>query len=393
MVTNSNSRFVSLLGIVTLTVLMLTFLSSVTTAVFGQTFSVLHDFGSQPGDPLSPQFSGIIAEGRDGNLYSTTPLGGSSRKCKSCGTVFKITPPGTLTVLYSFDGPHGATATGGLMLAKDGNFWGTTAGGGDFLVGTAFKITPRGKLTVLHSFGYEQVPQAPPIQGADGNFYGTTEYGGHGLVGAVYQLTPSGQFTTLYEFHYPNEARTPIAPLVQASDGYFYGTTSGGGTDAPYGEVFKITSQGTLTPVHIFKATDGANPYAPVIQGSDGNLYGTTVFGGMNHNGVVFQVSPAGKFTVLHEFSGSDGANPYAGLVQAADGNFYGVASSGGSNNSGTIYRINSSGMLTVVHNFDGAHGATPTVTLLQSKSGVLYGDTQSGGSHGSGIFYSLDVR
>jgi uncharacterized repeat protein (TIGR03803 family) len=96
---------------------------------------------------------------------------------------------------------------------------------------------------------------------------------------------------------------------------------------------------------------------------------------------------------VLHKFNGSDGANPYAGLVQATDGNFYGVASSGGSHNSGTIYRITSSGSFKVLHNFDGAHGATPTVTLLQSTSGVLYGDTQSGGSHGSGVFYSMEIR
>jgi uncharacterized repeat protein (TIGR03803 family) len=376
------------------TVLALMFVPCTTTAVFGQTFSVLYNFGSHSADPLSPQVSGIIAQGRDGNLYSTTPLGGSSSNCSGgCGTVFKITPAGKLTVLHSFDGPHGAIATGGLTLAKDGNFWGTTAGGGDFLVGTAFKITPHGKLTVLHIFGYEQVPQAPPIQAKDGNFYGTAEFGGHGLVGDVYNLTPSGHVTPIYQFHQPKEAYEPIAPLLQAADGSFYGTTSGGGSGAPYGEVFKVSSEGKLTAVYIFRGTDGAHLYAPVIQGNDGNLYGTTVFGGTSDNGVVFKVSPAGKFTVLHKFNGSDGANPYAALVQATNGNFYGVASSGGSHNSGTIYRITSSGKFTVLHNFDGAHGATPTVTLLQSTSGMLYGDTQSGGSHGSGVFYSLDIR
>jgi uncharacterized repeat protein (TIGR03803 family) len=368
----------------------LIFVSSV---AFGQAFSVLYNFGTHSGDPLSPQLSGIIAQGRDGNLYGTTPRGGSSPNCDDCGTVFKITPTGNLTVLYSFDGPHGAVATGGLTLAKDGNFWGTTAGGGDFGVGTAFKITPRGILTTLHSFSYEQAPQAPPIQGKDGKFYGTAKYGGHGLIGTVYTMTSSGKVTTLYEFHYPNEASSPIAPLVQATDGNFYGTASAGGTDAPYGEVFKITSHGKLTAVHIFKQTDGAKPYAPVIQGSDGNFYGTTVFGGANNKGVVFKVSPSGKLSVLHKFKGSDGAKPYAGLVQATDGNFYGVASSGGSNNSGTIYRITASGTFTVLHNFDGAHGATPTVTLVQSTSGFLYGDTQRGGSHGSGVFYSLSLK
>jgi uncharacterized repeat protein (TIGR03803 family) len=331
------------------TLLMLMFISSLTTAAFGQTFSVLYNFGSHAGDPLSPEFSGIIAEGRDDNLYSTTPLGGSSSKC-SCGTVFKITPTGKLTVLYSFDGPHGATAIGGLTLAKDGNFWGTTEAGGDFLTGTAFKITPHGKLTVLHNFSYEQAPQAPPIQAKDGNFYGTAEYGGNGLVGDVYKMTPSGKVTPLHQFQQPKDAYEPIAPLVQAADGNFYGTTSRGGSGAPYGEVFKVTSQGKLTAVHIFKRTDGANLYAPVVQGSDGNFYGTTVFGGTNNNGVVFKVSPAGKFRVLHKFNGSDGANPYAGLVQATDGSFYGVTSSGGSNNSGTIYRVTSNGSFMALH-------------------------------------------
>jgi uncharacterized repeat protein (TIGR03803 family) len=374
------------------TVLMLILFSSAT--VFSQTFSVLYDFGSHAGDPLSPEVSGIIAEGRDGNLYSTTPFGGSSSNCGGgCGTVFKITPTGKLTVLYSFDGPHGATATGGLTLAKDGNFWGTTSAGGDFQVGTAFKITPSGKLTVLHSFGYEQVPHAPPVQGKDGNFYGTAEFGGNGLVGEVYKLTPGGKVTPIYQFQQPNDGYEPIAPLVQATDGYLYGTTSRGGARTTYGEVFKVTSGGKLTPVHIFKGTDGAHPYAPVVQGSDGNFYGTTVFGGINHAGVVFKVSPSGTFTVLHKFNRRDGAIPYAGLVQAADGNFYGVASSGGSNDSGTIYRITASGSFRVLHNFDGAHGATPTVTLLQSRSGVLYGDTKSGGSHGSGVFYSLKFK
>jgi uncharacterized repeat protein (TIGR03803 family) len=247
--------------------------------------------------------------------------------------------------------------------------------------------------SVLHSFSYEQGPQAPPIQGKDGNFYGTAKFGGHGLVGDVYKLTPSGKVTPLYEFHQPKEARTPIAPVMQATNGYLYGTASSGGAGAPDGEVFKVSLRGKLTPVHIFTGSDGANAYAPVIQGRDGSFYGTTVFGGTNDNGVVFKLSPTGELTVLHKFDGNDGANPYAGLVQATDGNFYGVASNGGSNNAGTIYRITSSGNFKVLHNFDGAHGANPMVTLLQSTNGLLYGDTQAGGKFGFGIFYSLQIR
>lgn len=369
-----------------------------TTAAFGQSFSVLYNFGAHPGDPLRPQASGVIAQGRDGNFYSTTPKGGSSQICHHCGTVFMITPTGHLTVLYSFDGFHGGSATAGLTLAKDGNFYGATEGGGTLLTGTAFRITPQGgQPTVLFNFTagkYGADPQAPPIQGKDGNFYGTTEYGGKSLTGGtVYKLTPAGKITILHQFSYPDETSAPVAPLLQATDGDFYGTTSGRGTSAPFGEVFKITPQGKLTPVYIFKGSDGAFASAPVIQGSDGNFYGTTVFGGASNKGVVFKLSAGGKLTVLHQFKGSDGAHPYAGLVQAADGNFYGVASKGGSNNVGTIYRITADGTFTLLHNFDGAHGANPSVTLLQSTNGLLYGDTRAGGKFGSGIFYSLKIR
>ena len=251
-------------------------------------YSVLYNFGSRSGDPLEPFYSGIIAQGRDGNLYSTAPGGANN-----VGAVFKITPAGTLTTLYSFDTTHGAYPYGGLTLGMDGNFYGTTSGGGAGW-GTVFKITPSGALTVLYNFtnGSDGAsPYAPPIQGTDGNFYGTAFGGGIcGNCGTVYKITPSGTFTSLYQFDVTH-GFGPYAPLVQGTDGNFYGTTQDGGTNDD-GVVFKVTSAGKLTVLYNFDLTHGALPLGPLVQGSDGNFYGTAETGGSANNGVVFKITP-----------------------------------------------------------------------------------------------------
>jgi uncharacterized repeat protein (TIGR03803 family) len=380
----------------TLAVLVLTIVAG-TVPVHAQTFSVLYNFGTNAGDPASPEYSGLVAQGRDGNLYSTTVNGGTN----GSGTVFKITPTGTLSVLYSFGSDAvGTPPRSGLTLGADGNFYGTIwqAGVGGF--GTAFKITPSGSLTVLHSFtgaGDGAYPYAPPIQGTDGNFYGTTSAGGTGY-GIVYKLTPSGTFTKLYSFDFTHGS-APYAPLVQGTDGNFYGTTSGGGS-ASDGTVFKLTTAGKLTVLYNFDTTHGANPYGPLVQGSDGSFYGTTANGGSGAFGVVFKITSLGKLTVLHDFNGTDGQNPDAGLVQATDGNFYGVASAGGTLSYGTIYKITSAGTFSVLYDFDNTSGATPEVTLFQHTNGILYGDAYRGGtgnvppcsSFYCGTFYTLNI-
>lgn len=191
-----------------------------------QTFSVLYNFGANSNDPQYPANSGVIAQGWDGNLYSTSPLGGAG-----LGTVFEITLQGTLSVLYNFDSTHGAYPPGGLTLGLDGDFYGTTPIGGATGHGTVFKITGNGSLAVLHSFNLVTdgaYPNAPPVQGKDGNFYGTTTGGGTGL-GTVYKITPSGKLITLHQFAYSGSqpadelvfllfARTPhIAPTITES--------------------------------------------------------------------------------------------------------------------------------------------------------------------------------
>ena len=360
---------------------------SLASVLHAQTFSVLYNFGDIIHDAASPSYSGIIAQGRDGNLYTTTGYGGLN----GFGTVIQITLTGQTTILYSFNGTDldEAYPYGGLTLGTDGNFYGTTTGDLNLGGGKIFKVTPTGVLTFLHTFDLSdgRHPFAPPIQAADGNFYGTTAFGGATGHGTVYKLTPSGQFSTIYSFDYTN-GTYPYAPIIQGEDGNFYGTAWEGGTSGA-GTVFRLTPQGKITTLHSFDFYTGSYPYSPLVQGSDGNLYGMTEVGGDNNYGAIFKVSPSGKFTLLHSLSLSDGQFPTVGLAQGTDGNFYGNAFG----EPGTIFRVTPRGNLTVLHNFDITGGSHPEVTLAQHTAGVLYGDTFNGGSHGYGAIYSLDAK
>jgi uncharacterized repeat protein (TIGR03803 family) len=385
-----------------------------------QTYKVLYNFGNVKCDPLDPSTPGIIAQGRDGDLYGTAGTFGSG--CNNGGAAFKITPKGKLTLLHSFGsqtGDQGAPVSG-VTLGTDADFWGTSVGG-DY-GGNIWKMTASGKVTdftVLggtnHVNGIE--PYAPPLQGMDGNFYGTTNQGGlingkegctynYGGCGVVYRITPSGKYKLLYTFDQTNGAN-PVAPITLGIDGNFYGTTPLGGsvgkTFKNAGVVFKVTPSGKYTVLYVFcfqtNCTDGANPYAGLVQASDGNFYGATQAGGQGiefPEGVVFKITPSGKYTLLHTFctvtSCTDGAQPYGGLVQATDGNFYGTTLYGGANNFGTIYQITPKGKFTVLYSFDKTHGAYPYVTLTQNTNGILYGDTYEGGTPGYGVFYSFDM-
>ena len=381
-------------GRIALTLLGLA-ISVATTVAHAQTFSVLYNFETNTGDPANPSYEGIVAQGPDGNLYSTAIAGGTN----NYGAMFKITPGGTLTVPYSFDSAHG-TPLSGLTLGTDGNFYGTTSSGGTSGLGTVFKITPSGTVVVLHSFAGDDgiVPYAPPIQGTDGNFYGTTVEGGTNSLGTVYKITPTGKFTTIYSFD-GSHGYYPYAPVVQGTDGNFYGTTELGGANS-YGVVFKITASGKLTVIYNFDGTHGGQSSSPLVQGSDGNFYGTTTSFGSKGGGVVFKITATGKLTVLHNINGTtDGNEPFAGLVQATDGNLYGTTNQGGnstncSSGCGTIFRISPTKPYPykVLYNFDGTTGQQPQVTLLQHTNGILYGDADIGGTMNAGTFYSLDL-
>jgi len=296
----------------------------------------------------------------------------------------------TLTNLRSFTptdgfGPHS------LLQGRDGNFYGTAGSGGNLNLnngsgwGTVFRITPTGLLTNLHSFILTDGGEPNLlVQGSDGNFYGTTYTNTPGGLGTVFKMTSTGSITTLWLFGLnpgiDSAASHPVAGLVQGADGNFYGTTSAGGANGD-GIVFRITPTGTLTNLHNFNGADGANSqWGSLVPGNDGNFYGVTSGGGTNSQGNIYRISPTGNFTNLYSFSGTDGQFPEAGLVLGSDGNFYGITSSGGTNNGGTIFRMTPTGVLTNLHLFAGVtDGHTPTA-LVQGSDGNFYGTTRQGG-------------
>ena len=352
-----------------------------------QTYTDLHDFFC-PTDGCVSYPPGILAQGRDGNLYGTMFGGGTSNG----GTVFKVTPSGTVTTLHNFAGADGAYPFGGLTLGTDGNFYGTTTQGGTNNMGTIFQITPSGVLTTLHSFtGSDGIgPRTPPVEGTkNGTFYGVTYNTSVG-----YSITSSGTFKLLTTAI----PQSPQAPLLLASDGNFYGTSIQGGNDGQ-GSVFRMTPGGGVKTIYAFdpSGVHGRVPYAPVVQGSDGFLYGTTGAGGNpTTGGVVFKLSTKGKITVLHQFDQSsltDGYEPLDGLVAATDGNFYGATSTGvpgAPAQYGTLFKITKTGTYSIQYVFDGTHGAFQSSNSVQHTNGTIYGLPGAGGLDGTGVFYSL---
>lgn len=380
----------------TLATLML-IVATVTTWGTAQTYKDLHNFGNL-NDGSSP--IGVLAQGRNGSIYGTTQGGGGTT---GCGVVFVITPRGGEAVGAAFDGgADGCNPYGGMTLALDGNLYGTTEFGGGSMncgggCGTIFKGSPGvfGSLTTLFSFynsyyGPGVFPLAPPILGRDHALYGSTWGIGYGLPGqeAIYRLTLQGL----------SRLATPIsttAPLLQGADGNFYGTS----VDTAYvdGAVFQMTPQGNLTFIYNFDGAHGATPNSgALIQGTESSFYGTTQRGGTYGEGVIFQLTPQGVVTVLHNFGDpnflNDGTNPYAGLLQATDGNFYGVTASGGSYGYGVIFQLRPDGTYSTLYNFDGTHGAAPESTPLQHTNGKIYGLASSGGAYGYGVVYSFDM-
>ena len=259
----------------------------------------------------------------------------------------------TFKTIYSFCSQSNCTDGGnpyaGLVQATNGHFYGTTnEGTGAYFEGTVFEITPSGGLTTLHTFSGAEGggPYAGLVQATSGNFYGITYFGGAHGYGSVFTITPSGKLTTLHSFNY-TDGDNPYGALVQATNGDFYGTTYGGGANNVYGMVFKITPSGDLMPLHSFVGTDGGGPYAGLVQATSGDFYGTTRYGGANMTdcggigcGTVFKITPSGKLTTPHSFDRTDGASPYAGLVQATNGDFYGTTDEGGAHNYGTVFRL-----------------------------------------------------
>jgi len=374
--------------------------TSVQIACAAGTESVLHSFGGT-GDGSSPAYGNLI-QASDGNLYGMTESGGANGN----GTVFKITPAGVETVLYSFAGgtTDGAIPWGGLIQASDGNLYGMTESGGAYGFGTVFKITTAGVETVLYSFNPGGTPAdgANPygnlVQASDGNLYGLTESGGANGDGTVFQITTAGVETVLHSFGASSsDGIFPYGSLIQASDGNLYGLTELGGS-GNLGTLFKVTTTGTpYATVHAFTggSGDGSEPYGSLVQASDGNLYGTTSLGGANNLGTAFKyVIGTNTLSLLHSFGGSgDGSKPYGSLIQASDGNLYGMTEVGGAGSQGTVFQISTSGTEAVVHSFAGStnDGAMPQGTLVQASNGSIYGMAPQGGTNNVGVVFTIN--
>ena len=302
----------------------------------------------------SHPWAGLVQRS-DGNFYGTTQDGGdlSLNSGLGFGTVFKMTTNGALTMLVSFNSTNGAYPKARLAQGKGGCFYGTTYQGGAYTnqfgggSGTVFQITTNGILTTLVLFSNTNGsnPWAGLVEGSDGNFYGTTQNGGDlslnsGLgFGTVFKMTTNGALTMLVLFNFTNGA-VPYAGLVEGSDGNFYGTTADGGANNRGGTAFQMTTNGILTTLVSFDGSNGANPWAGLLQESDGNFYGTTLAGGNSNFGTVFKMTTSGVVTTLVTFNGSNGSFPFAELTRGNDGNFYGTTYDGGASNLGTIFRI-----------------------------------------------------
>lgn len=359
----------------------------------------------------------VLIQATDGNFYGTTSQGGllTTLSPRGNGSIFKLTPAGALTTLYNFGTVlNDGAIPNSLIQGTDGNFYGTTyyTGMGAFGIagkaagfGTIFKITPDGELTTLYTFCQGSEPciddEYPTslTQGADGTIYGTTL--GESLGGSFFKITPAGKLTTLYGFGrgQTTQGSNPMGPLVQASDGEFYGTASGDGIlpcgsfTLGCGTVFKITPGGTLTKLYTFGtiSTDGANPRSSLVLATDGNFYGTTVAGGATGDGTVFRITPSGTLTTLYSFTHE--CSPTGDLVQAGDGGLYGTC--GGSSPPGTIFRIALDGTFTTQYTFCAQpncdDGRTPD-WLIQGSDGNLYGTTQIGGANADGSIFEFSL-
>jgi uncharacterized repeat protein (TIGR03803 family) len=353
-----------------------------------------------------------LVQASDGNLYGTCGGGGANGN----GTVFRITPDGALTTLYSFSptDAHGANADGAnpafsLILGKDGNLYGICYNGGVHDCGTIFRITTSGTFSTLCSLDNHSKPVGKHpnslIQGSDGNFYGTCFDGGTVFIGSVFRVTPDGAYTTLHSFTSPDGGYPQC--LIQASDGCLYGWMEWA--------VFRITTEGDFTILYSFLNATSVNSPASLIQASDGNLYGTWQRGGSNASGTIFRLTTSGTLTTLYNFSAvrnfralnryfvnTDGSIPIS-LMQANDGNLYGMCSEGGDGGVGTVFRFSLDGKFTTLHSFSAPNGKAHINVdglglltgnaLMQASDGNFYGTVSVGGLHENGTLFKLAPR
>ena len=359
------------------------------------TETILYSFGSQTEDGSLPWSVPLMDKA--GNLYGVTTYGGGF----DGGTVFMVTPAGIETVLYSFGtlSSDGYYPGGNLVMDKRGNLYGTTNSGGAYDEGTVYKLAPDGTETTLYNFGSQSgdgaYTQAGLVRGTKGNLYGVNEAGPDGC-GTVFQVTRRGTETILHTFgsQAGDGCLAGYGQLIRDSKGNLYGTTRQGGAHNA-GTVFMVTPAAVETVLYSFgsQSGDGNNPYGPLIMDKKGNLYGATVGGGANGYGTVYKVTPTGSETVLFSFvnQSGDGNSPYGSLVMDKAGNLYGTTLSGGVGN-GTVYKLTPAGVESTIYSFgsQSGDGAQVFMGLIKDNQGNLYGTAAAGGAFGEGTVFRV---
>ncbi|MGC2473630.1 MAG: choice-of-anchor tandem repeat GloVer-containing protein [Candidatus Sulfotelmatobacter sp.] len=360
--------------------------------------TTVHNFCSETNCLDGSWPEGRVTQASNGNFYGPADNGGTG----GAGVIYSITGAGKFAVLYNFCVTYpcsdGVIPTS-VVQARNGNLYGTTFGShiSYSLLGTVFELTLGGTLTTLHTFNGTDgaYPAGPMMQASNGNFYGTTQGGGSstncalplfGGCGTVFQITPVGTLTTLHSFDGSDGSLPGYGgTLIEGADGSLYGTATNGGNSAFGGTIFKISPAGKFTTLYYFcsqtNCADGAGPVESLVQGTDGNIYGTTGAGGNSGGGTIFKITPGGVLTTLYDFCSqpncADGAGSEAALVQATDGNFYGTTTYGGSDNNGTVFRF--------------SMGLSPFVKLVANSGRVGQADGILGQSFTgtTGVFFN----
>jgi len=351
----------------------------------GPTYTLLHTFAGGTTDGEDP--SANVTLDAEGNIYGNTGFGGAHGD----GTIFKLTPGGSLTLLHSFSGSDGQDPDGGLLLTPTGKMYGTTSGGGSGSNGVLFRLSAKGKYKKLHDFSLDDgsLVRGDLIRDKDGNLYGTALFGGANDDGTVFKYGADGTFTVLHAFN-GGDGEFVEHGVVKDKDGNLYGVTAFGGDDDE-GTVFKLAPNGTLTTLHSFTGNaDGGFLYGGLDIDSDGNVYGSTEDGGANGEGTVFKIAPNGDLTTLYNFTGgTDGGSPASDMTLVG-GNLYGIAEDGGDPTCqcGVIYKVTMGGQESVLHTFTGTDGGGYSEGVVAYKK-KLYG-TSGDGANGDGVVFSV---
>jgi uncharacterized repeat protein (TIGR03803 family) len=387
-------------------VLFLAAVLLVAASAAAQTFTLLDSFDVTNGSEANAS----LVQAIDGNFYGTTIYGGTYNG----GTLFKVTPSGTLTTLYNFCAvsgcPDGSQPYSAMVLGPDNALYGTTMIGGTSNYGTVFRITLSGALTVLHSFDFTDgsSPQGGLVLGSDGNFYGTTRLGGSDGYGVIYNISPGGTFTLLHNFTAGiSDGGTPFSAPMQASDGNFYGVTWVGGLGE--GVIYRMTLSGSFSVIHRFcglsHCSGGAFPLGSLTQGTNGSLYGTTTNADGDTEGTIYKITLGGAFTTIYNFcsvSGcADGVSPLSRMELGTNGDFYGTTNYGGSTlcsgGCGTLFSLTPAGVLTTIYTFCTVSGCPDgeypqDQGLIQGTNGSFYGAVPLGGTSNVGTVFKVSA-